>query len=138
MANLNRVDLIGRLTHDPDEHTFPSGSKTAKIRFAVNNRRKNSSGQWEDEACYISIDAYGRLAELCLKYLRKGSSAYISGHLRLDSWTDKETGKKQSLLKVIAEHVQFLDGRKQEHQEGHWSERPGAAAFQGDEQGIPF
>jgi single-strand DNA-binding protein len=115
MANLNKVMLIGRLTRDPEVRTFPSGGKVAKIGFAVNNRRKNSStGQWEDEPVFIDIDAFNwekrKLADLVEQYLRKGHQAYIEGSLVFDQWTDKE-GLKRSKLKVIMDNLQFLEPR---------------------------
>jgi single-strand DNA-binding protein len=114
MANLNRVMLIGRLTRDPEIKAFPNGGKVVKIGFAVNNRKKNQqTGQYEDEPVFLNIEAFnrgehGKLADLCEQYLRKGSSAYFEGHLKLDQWTSQD-GQKRSELRVVAESVQFLD-----------------------------
>src|SRR5216684_7825535 len=78
MANLNKVMLIGRLTRDPEVRTFASGGKVAHFGFAVNNKKKNpTTGQWEDEAVFIDIDAFNRgekgrqLADLVEQYFRK-------------------------------------------------------------------
>ena len=116
MANLNKVMLIGRLTRDPETRMFPNGGKVAKFGFAVNNRKKNSqSGQWEDEAVFLDIEAFnrgefGKQADLCEQYLRKGHQAFIEGHLQLDQWTSQD-GQKRSKLKIVVDNVQFLEPR---------------------------
>jgi len=113
MANLNKVMLIGRLTHDPEVRSFANGGKVAKIRFAVNNRKKNQqTGEWENDPVYLDIDAFNRetrkLADLVEQYLHRGDQAYIEGHLVLDQWVDKD-GQKRSKLKVVMQDVQFLE-----------------------------
>jgi single-strand DNA-binding protein len=115
MANLNKVMLIGRLTRDPEERTFSSGGKVAKFGFAVSNRKKNSqTGKWEDEPVFLDVEAFNRgnftQADFVMQYLRKGSQAFVEGHLRLDQWTSKD-GVKLSKLVVVMDGVQFLDGR---------------------------
>jgi single-strand DNA-binding protein len=116
MANLNKVMLIGRLTHDPEVRVFANGGKVANIRFAVNNRRKNATtGEWENEPVFVDIKAFNResgrkLADLVEQYLRKGNQAYIEGHLTLDQWTSQD-GQKQSRLRVVLDELQFLEPR---------------------------
>jgi single-strand DNA-binding protein len=115
MANLNKVMLIGRLTADPEVRTFANGGKVAKVRFAVNNRKKNSqTGQWEDVPMYIDCEAFnrgefGKQADLVEQYLSKGRQVYFEGRLELDQWDDKTTGQKRSKHKVVIENIQFLD-----------------------------
>jgi single-strand DNA-binding protein len=116
MANLNKVMLIGRLTADPEVRTFANGGKVAKIRFAVNNRKKNQqSGQWEDVPMFIDCEVYnrgenGRQADLAEQYLSKGRQVFFEGRLELDQWDDKTTGAKRSKHKLVIENMQFLDG----------------------------
>jgi single-strand DNA-binding protein len=116
MANLNKVMLIGRLTRDPEVRSFSNGGKVAKIGFAVNNRKKDQSGQWVDEPVFVDIDAFNRetgrkFADVVEQYLHKGSQVYIEGHLVLDQWSDKD-GQKRSKLKVVMTDFQFLDGKQ--------------------------
>src|SRR5262249_47144966 len=100
MANLNKVMLIGRLTADPEVRTFSNGGKVAKIRFAVNNRRKNqATGQWEDAPVYLDCEVFnrgeqGRQADLVEQSMRKGHQVFIEGHLRMDQW--EQDGQKRS------------------------------------------
>lgn len=133
MANLNKVMLIGRLTADPEIRTFSNGGKVAKIRFAVNNRRKNQqSGQWEDVPMYIDCEVYnrgenGRQADLAEQYLAKGRQVYFEGRLELDQWDDKATGQKRSKHKVVVENMQFLDSK----QDGEGGASRGGAVARG-------
>src|SRR3954447_10189764 len=116
MANLNKVMLIGRLTRDPEMRTFSNGGKVAKFGFAVNNRKKNQqTGQWEDEAVFLDVEAFnrgetGKTADLVDQYLHKGHEAFIEGHLQLDQWTAQD-GQKRSKLKIVVDNVQFLEPR---------------------------
>lgn len=113
MANLNKVMLIGRLTRDPEIKEFSSGGKVASFGFVVDNRKKNqATGQWENEPCFLDVKAfnrgdYSKQADIVEKNLKKGSQAYIEGHLVLEQWTSKE-GTKQSKLKIVMDNVQFI------------------------------
>jgi len=117
MANLNKVMLIGRLTRDPEERSFPSGGKVANFGFAVNNRKKNqSTGQWDEEPVFVDIKAFNRetgrkLADLVMQYMRKGNQFYLEGHLTFEQWTSQE-GQKRTALKVILDDFQFLEPRR--------------------------
>ncbi len=116
MANLNKVMLIGRLTRDPEVRAFPNGGKVAAFGFAVNNKKKNAqTGQWEDEAVFLDVEAFNRgdfskKADLCEQYLRKGHQVYIEGHLKLDQWTSQD-GQKRSKLKIVVDNLEFLESR---------------------------
>lgn len=117
MANLNKVMLIGRLTRDPEVRTFGSGGSVAHFGFAVNNFKKNQqTGERIEEPVFITCDAFNgdfrKLADLVQKYLKKGSQAYLEGHLRLDQWDDKTTGAKRSMLKLVVDQIQLLDRRE--------------------------
>src|SRR5262245_16186320 len=114
MANLNRVFMIGRLTRDPEPRTLASGGQLCNIGFCRNNRRKNQqTGQSDDEPVLVDVTAWGKISENVCKYLKKGSQAFIEGHLVFEQWTTND-GQKRTKLKVVAENVQFLDGKAQE------------------------
>jgi single-strand DNA-binding protein len=118
MANLNRVQLIGRLTRDPELKTFAGGGAVCNMGFAVNNRKKNQqTGEWEDEPVWIDLKAFDRdtgrkLATLCNQYLKKGHLAYVEGRLTLEQWEDRNGGGKRQALRVIVEDVQFLEKKE--------------------------
>jgi len=128
MASLNKVMLIGRLTADPEVRTFATGGKVAKMRFVVNNRKKNAqSGQWEEVPMFIDCEAFnrgdfGKTADIVEQYLRKGSQIFVEGRLELDQWDDKTTGQKRSKHKIVVDNIQFLDGGRQDGDGGEGGE----------------
>lgn len=112
MANLNKVMLIGNLTRDPEVRYTPSGKAVADISLAINRVWNNDQGQKQEETTFVDVTLWGRQAELAQQYLTKGRGVYIEGRLQMDSWDDKETGKKRTKLKVVGDNLQFLpDGR---------------------------
>ena len=112
MANLNKVMLIGNLTRDPELRYTPSGKAVADISLAINRVWNNEQGQKQEETIFVDVTLWGRQAELAQQYLTKGRGAYVEGRLQMDTWDDKETGKKRSRLKVVGDSLQFLpDGR---------------------------
>lgn len=126
MANLNKVMLIGNLTRDPELRYTPKGTAVADIGLAINRVWSNDQGQKQEETTFVDVTLWGRQAELAQQYLSKGRGAYIEGRLQMDTWDDKETGKKRSKLKVIGETLQFMpDGKGGSG--GGGSDRPQAA-----------
>ena len=149
MANLNKVMLIGNLTRDPELRFTPKGTAVADIGMAINRVWNNDAGQKQEETTFVDVTLWGRQAELAEKYLSKGRGAYIEGRLQLDTWDDKETGKKRSKLKVVGENLQFLpDGKGGSGGGGGGGQRPqsqgatpaasSSPAVQEDEDDIPF
>lgn len=127
MANLNKVMLIGNLTRDPELRHTPKGTAVAEISMAINRNWTNEQGQRQEDTTFVEVTLWGRQAELAQQYLTKGRPVYIEGRLQLDSWDDKETGKKRSKLRVIGENMQFLDskgGGGGGNGGGGYSERP--------------
>lgn len=111
MASYNRVVLMGNLTRDIELKYTPSGMAVTDIGLAVNDRRKNASGEWIEETTFVDVTLWGRTAEVASEYLSKGSSMFIEGRLKLDSWEDKQSGQKRSKLRVVCERMQMLGGK---------------------------
>jgi single-strand DNA-binding protein len=125
MASFNRVILVGNLTRDPELRYLASGTAVTDIGLAVNDRRKNASGEWIDETTFVDVTLWGRTAEVASEYLTKGAPVLIEGRLKLDSW-ETQDGQKRSKLKVVGERMQMLGGRGQGGAEGG-GPRPAAA-----------
>ena len=111
MASLNKVLLVGNLTKDPELRFIPSGQAVANLRLATNRRWKGNNGEWKEETCFVGIVVWGKSAEACGEYLHKGSPVLVEGRLQNRSW-EGDDGQKKSVLEVVAERVQFLEGRK--------------------------
>jgi len=116
MASFNRVILVGNLTRDPNVRYTPSGTAVCEIGLAVNERRKNQSGEWVDEVVYVDVTLWGRTAEVAGEYLTKGSPLLIEGRLRMDTW--EKDGEKRSKLRVVAERMQMLGTRGAQNDSG--------------------
>jgi single-strand DNA-binding protein len=104
---MNKVILIGNLTKDPELRYTPNGVAVATFTLAINRPGK------KDEADFINVVAWQKLADLCATYLRKGRQAAVEGRLQTRSYDDKE-GKKRYVTEVVAENVQFLGGGQRE------------------------
>ncbi|NQU09797.1 single-stranded DNA-binding protein [bacterium] len=113
MASYNKVMLIGNLTRDPEVRYTPKGTAVGNIGLAVNRSWTTDTGEQREEVTFVDIEVWGRQAETAKEYLSKGRPVFIEGRLKLDSWDDKESGKKRNKLKVVAERVQFLGSPRQ-------------------------
>lgn len=135
MPALNRVQLIGRLGKDPESRFTPTGKKVAHFSVAVSNRWKSREGETKESTEWINVEAWGRLAEVCQEYLKKGSLVYVEGRLKTDKYEDK--GDTKYFTKVVAQTAQFLDSRAGEVvAEG--SGLPEEDDFEASEADFPF
>ena len=107
--NINRFVLTGNLTRDPEVSSTPGGLSICKLGIAVNTRRKGSDGQWEEKPNFFRITVFGRQAESCAQYLKKGRPVAVDGRLEWSSW--ERDGQKRESIDIIADSVQFLGGR---------------------------
>jgi single-strand DNA-binding protein len=107
MANLNKVFLIGRLTRNPELRHTPSGTAIASFGIAVNRYWKGQSGEKKKEECFVTINMFGKRAEVINEYFSKGNPIFIEGRLRFQRWETKD-GQKRNTLRVVAEDFQFL------------------------------
>jgi single-strand DNA-binding protein len=104
---LNKIMLIGNLGKDPEFTITPDGTPVAKFSLAV-NRYTKSNGERKEETEWFNIVAWRQLAEVCEKYLHKGSKVYIEGRLSQRKYTDRENIQRTS-VEVIANDMQMLD-----------------------------
>jgi len=109
---LNKVLLIGNLGADPEIKYTPSGTAIANLRLATAESRKNSEGDWEDHTEWHRVVMFGRRAETCKDYLRKGSKIYIEGRLQTRSWDD-QSGQKKYMTEVFGYQMIMLDSKGQ-------------------------
>ncbi len=111
MANVNKVILIGNVTRDPEVKFTSKGSAVTDVGLAINRTYTLESGEKREEATFVDVELWGRLAEIAGEYAKKGRPIYIEGRLRMDTWEDKASGQKRSRLKVVGENLQLLGGR---------------------------
>lgn len=125
---LNKVLMIGNLGHSPSVRDA-NGTKVAKFNICSNRRSKDSSGEQQQEACWMEVVVFGKTAEICERYLQKGSQVLVEGRIKQETWDDKDTNKKRSKHVIVADRVQF--GAKPKEGDGEpKQERPKAPTQQ--------
>ena len=112
--NLNRAQLIGRLTRDPEMRYTQSGTAMTKFGLATNRYGSDADGSRKEFTDFHNIVAWNQgkrnLAELCAQFLRKGSLVYVEGRLQTRSWEGQD-GQKRTTTEINVTDVQFLDSR---------------------------
>jgi single-strand DNA-binding protein len=119
--------LIGNLTRDPDVKVLPSGSTIVEYGLAI-NRNWTQDGVKKEEATFVDVVMFGKVAEIAGKYLKKGKPVYVEGRLKLEQW-DKD-GEKRSKLRVVGEMMQMLGGAPEK--------APGRPTQDEDEDNCPY
>ena len=107
--SINRVNITGNLTRDPELRSTAGGMAVLGFGVAVNDRRKNQqTGQWEDYPNFVDCTMFGNRAEALSRILRKGMKVAIEGKLRYSSWEDKNGGGRRSKIEIIPDEVELL------------------------------
>ncbi|MDD2352812.1 MAG: single-stranded DNA-binding protein [Candidatus Caldatribacteriota bacterium] len=110
-GDLNCFAGIGRLTRDPELRYTPAGTAVCKFGLAINRSFRNQEGNNIEDTLFINVSAWGRQAEHCSQFLKKGKRVAVNGELRSNNWQDKE-GNKRVSYEINARSVQFLDYMK--------------------------
>lgn len=110
MASVNKVILIGNLGANPELRATKSGTAVCEVRLATNDAWTDKSGQKQERTEWHRVVIWGRSAENVAKYMTKGRSLYVEGHLQTREWTDKE-GVKRYTTEIVAERIQFLGSK---------------------------
>ena len=111
MASVNRVILIGNLGRDPEIRKTPSGASVCSFSIATTEKFTDKQGQKQEETEWHNIVAWNKQADIMAQYLSKGSSVYIEGKLKTQSWDDN--GQKKYKTDVVVSNFQFIGGTKQ-------------------------
>ncbi len=109
--SLNRVQLIGNLTRDPELRYTPSGSAVCSFGIATNRSWTTDSGEKREEVDFHNIVAWRKLAELCSQFLTKCRKVYVEGRLSTRSWTGQD-GQQKSRTEVVIDDMILLDNRQ--------------------------
>ena len=123
MASLNKVFLMGNISIPPNAKNTQGGMQVAEFGIAVNYRYKDRQGGEKEESCFLDVECFGKVAEYCVKRLRKGMPVFMEGRLRMLQWTDQATQKKRTKIKILAESVTVLERNAETPANGN--ERPG-------------
>ena len=110
---VNKVILVGNLGADPEIKYATSGTAIANLRLATSENRKSRDGEWEEQTEWHRVVMFGKQAEVCKDYLKKGSRVYIEGRLQTRSWDD-QGGQKRYMTEVVGNQMVMLDSRGQD------------------------
>lgn len=111
--SVNIVILIGNLTRDPEMKYTPKGTAVTTFGMATNRVYTTSDGEQKEEADFHNVVSWGKLAEICNQYLRKGRKVYVKGRLQSSSW-ETEDGSKRTKYETVAEDMIILDSKRVE------------------------
>ncbi len=111
--SLNRVQLIGNLTRDPELRYTPSGTAVCSFGLATNRSWKTETGEKREEAEFHNIVAWNKLAELCSQFLVKGRKVYLEGRIATRKWTGQD-GNPRSTTEVVISDMIILDSKRVE------------------------
>ena len=123
MSGVNKVMIIGRLGQDPEMKAVGQGATVTRLSLATSENWVDKGGQKQERTEWHRVVVWGKLAEICGKYLAKGRQVYVEGKLQTRSWEDN--GQKKYSTEIVASTVQFL---------GTGNAEAGANAGQGQSQ----
>lgn len=110
MSSLNKAMIIGRLGQDPEVRYTQSNTAVATLNIATNERFKDRNGEFQERTEWHRVVAWGRTAEICQEYLKKGSQVYIEGPIQTREWEDKD-GQKRYTTEIKALTLTMLDSK---------------------------
>ena len=149
---MNKVFLIGNLTHDPELRTLPSGDAVCNFSIAVNRRRRSNAEAGQPEADFFRVAAWRQLGENCSRYLAKGRKVCVVGSVSCRTYVGND-GQTRASLEVVADDVEFLTPKGEQGDGSAYAPaapaapRPAASAgsapqgggfVQVDEEDLPF
>lgn len=109
MYALNRAQLIGHLTEDPQIRQTPSGQTVGDLNIVTKASFATGSGQTQQSSSYHNVVVWRGLADISQRFLKKGSQVFISGRIQTDEWEDQSSGQKRYKTRITADEMILLD-----------------------------
>lgn len=138
MASYNKVILMGNLTREPELRQTQSGTSVMNCAVAVNEKFLGANGEKKETVFFADISSFGRLAENIARYFHKGDAILVEGRLRLESWTDKQSGQTRSKLSVLVERFEFVGGKRGDAGEAQKQRQNPTRGFDDAEDDVDF
>ncbi len=156
--SFNKIIAIGNLGRDPELRYTPQGDAVCDFSIAVNDRKRDKSGEYQDVTTWFKVTLWRKQAENASKYLTKGRSVYVEGRLQIEEWTDRD-GKSRFTLVIQGSDIHFISdnrgdetssdstidnqfGNSRESEKSERAERPAKAAKESfsapSDDDIPF
>ena len=105
--SFNKIIAIGNLGRDPELRYTPQGDAVCDFSIAVNDRKRDKAGEYQDVTTWFKVTLWRKLAENASKYLTKGRSVYVEGRLQVEEWTDRD-GKNRHTLVIQGSDIHFI------------------------------
>jgi len=105
--SFNKIIAIGNLGRDPELRYTPQGDAVCDFSIAVNDRKRDKAGEYQDVTTWFKVTLWRRQAENASKYLTKGRSVYVEGRLQVEEWTDRD-GKNRYTLVIQGSDIHFI------------------------------
>lgn len=115
MKSVNTVTLLGNVTNDPELKSLEGGQVVCTFGVATNRMWKDANGDRQSQAEFHNLVAWGKLAEFCGQYVKKGKPVYVEGHLKTHSWENQQ-GSKMYKTEVVLDNLVLL-GKKESSDE---------------------
>ena len=109
MASLNKVLILGNLGADPEVSALPSGQTKVTMRVATNDSWNDKDGNRQERTEWHRVVVWGKQAENCKNYLKKGRTVFIEGRIQSRQWEDQQ-GQKRFMTEIVAQNVKFVGG----------------------------
>jgi single-strand DNA-binding protein len=122
MASVNKVILVGNLGRDPETKYLPSGDAVCNFSIATSETWKDKAGEKQEATEWHRISAFGKLAEICGQYLKKGSTVYIEGSIKTRKY--QKDGVDHYSTEIRADRMQMVGGRVAQEEEAQREEKP--------------
>ena len=133
MAGVNKVILVGNLGQDPE---VKNNGNLVKFSLATSSKFTGKDGK-QEKTEWHKIVVWGKLAEICEKYLKKGSQIYIEGRLETSKWQDKDNNNRYT-TEVVASNMTMLGQRNQQQSNGSYNSAPTSGHDDFEDDDIPF
>lgn len=137
MASVNRVEILGQLGRDPELAYMPSGDAVANLSVATTEQWKDKNGEKKSQTEWHRIVFFGRQAEICGEYLKKGSSVFVEGKLTTRKWKDKN-GDDKYTTEIRGERLHMLGGKKPNSAERTETKGRGESGVDDLDDDLPF
>lgn len=134
--DLNMCQFIGRLGKDPELKHLPSGDSVVNFNIACGDDYKDKQGNKVEQTEWVSVSAFGKLADICGKYLKKGSKIYCCGKMNTRKWQDQNGADRYS-TGIKMHDMQMLDSKNDQPQ-SNFSQAPAQPAAEEFNDEIPF
>ena len=144
--SVNKVILVGRLGRDPESRFTASGQAVCNFSLATDRSYKDRNGQTQKQTEWHKIVVWGKLAEICQKFLKKGSQIFVEGRIQSRQWEDQQ-GQKRTAFEIVANEMRMLGSRGEagaapthapEEAEAQAAPEDAGAATEVSDEDIPF